>query len=169
MYKCKYTCSHLSAYLLPRTRSYVPGAINPGGADERASRGSGESVGKVGVAVTVTGLVGIACVANTRSDAGGGIAFHHWRWNDKNMSADVSTAMMNLSERSWKGHVDFRHDNLITKKEIHSFKGIYRWNKIHPHYWTIETMQFPADVYSRLMQARWDGADSVPPDQRCCR
>lgn len=44
VYKCKCACIHLSSYLLPRIHSQVPGAINPASADERASRGYGESV-----------------------------------------------------------------------------------------------------------------------------
>ncbi len=52
------------------------GAINLDGADEKGSRGYGESV-RVGVAVTVTGLGGLACLANTTSDVERGTVFHH--------------------------------------------------------------------------------------------
>ena len=52
------------------------GAINLDGADEKGSRRYGESV-RVGVAVTVTGLGGLACLANTASDVERGTVFHH--------------------------------------------------------------------------------------------
>lgn len=72
--QCKCSCcrsyAYLPAYALLNGHTHVhththsfthKGAINPGQADEKGSRGHGESV-RVGVAVTVTGLGGLACL-----------------------------------------------------------------------------------------------------------
>lgn len=74
-------CSHTSKW--SHTHKWVhtqtvphQGAINLDRVDEKGSRRYGESV-RVGVAVTVTGLGGLACLANTPSDVERGTVFHH--------------------------------------------------------------------------------------------
>lgn len=62
--KCKHTCSH--SYVHTHTMLHSPGSHKSGESRwEGKSRGYGESVG-VGVAVTVTGLGGLACLFNTQ-------------------------------------------------------------------------------------------------------
>lgn len=114
--KCKYTCccsyAYLPAYTLLNGHTHVHrqsiahrGAVNLGRADEKGSRGYGESV-SVGVAVTVTGLGGLACLANTRSDVERGAVFYQ---------------LQNAHEFLWKmlkGHVVGRHNKPIPRNEI---------------------------------------------------
>jgi len=70
-------CSHTSKWSHTLTVT-CQGAINLDRADERGSRGYGESV-RVGVAVTLTGLGGLMCLSNTLSDVENGTVFPHLR------------------------------------------------------------------------------------------
>lgn len=72
-----HTSERSDTYTHTRSKTIThKGAINLDGADEKGSRGYGESV-RVGVAVTVTGLGGLVCLANTASDVERGAVFHH--------------------------------------------------------------------------------------------
>ena len=132
-----HTHTHTQAHTHTLTFSHR-GAINLDGADEKGSRGYGESV-RVGVAVTVTGLGGLACLANTASDVERGTVFHHLEKtdseNDANTSAGVSAVLIKCvldAEGSLQVAVS-RGNKLMPKKEIRLLRGIHRCKKNSPH------------------------------------